>query len=135
MKDYNIHISEEYTNLGYKVIRRFKEFADLKEFGVQIAFLSSEEEKHSKGRNVCAECMKVKKEYFWCCPFDFLIIVYEPNIVGFTDKQMMILMRHELKHIGVNTNGEEPTFEIVPHDVEDFRSVLKTYGIDWNRSD
>ena len=105
MKDYNIHISEEYTNLGYKVIRRFKEFADLKEFGVQIAFLSSEEEKHSKGRNVCAECM------------------------------MMILMRHELKHIGVNTNGEEPTFEIVPHDVEDFRSILKTYGIDWNRSD
>lgn len=135
MNTYNIHLSEYYTELGYRTMKRFKEFKDLEDFGVQIAFLSSEEEKTRNHQKVLAECRKVQKEYAWAVPFDFMIIVYEPNVIDLSEKQMGILMRHELKHIGIDLKGNEPRYYVVPHDVEDFKDILRTYGIDWARSE
>lgn len=46
--------------------------------------------------------------------------------------KLLILLEHELLHIGVNTDGNEPSFYIVPHDIEDFRSIIEKYGTDWS---
>ena len=128
-----IERSEEYEKIGRNLIRRNKEFRDIIDFDIRIAFLVSDEEKTSGRKIICGECIKVAKNYFWCCPYDFMIIVYEPNTIHMNEKQKRILIRHELKHIGVNTGGNEPCFYIVPHDIEDFRSIIKRYGIDWSR--
>lgn len=36
-------------------------------------------------------------------------------------------MYHELRHIGIGEKG----LKIVPHDIEDFKDILKEYGLDW----
>ncbi len=48
---------------------------------------------------------------------DFFIVVYEPNIEYFTDRQIEILLRHELHHVGIDFDGNENKYYIVPHDV------------------
>ena len=47
------------------------------------------------------------------------------------DKQIEILIYHELRHVGVNDSGIEPSFYVVPHDVEDFKDILQKYGFEW----
>jgi hypothetical protein len=37
-------------------------------------------------------------------------------------------MLHELKHVGIGEKG----LKLVEHDIEDFKDILKQYGIDWN---
>ena len=64
-------------------------------------------------------------------PFDFIITFYEPNIYYMTENQKKILMLHELKHIDVGERG----LTIRPHDIEDFKSIIKTYGLEWNDMD
>ena len=41
---------------------------------------------------------------------------------------MKVLMIHELKHIGFEPGKP---FTIIPHDVEDFKEIIETYGMDW----
>lgn len=129
-----MELSKKYKKIGEELIRKNKEFEHIKTFEPRIAYLSSDKEKHKGQKTVFAECRKVQEEYKWCCDYDFMIIVYEPNIIGFTDKQLRILIRHELMHVGIDTDGNEPKPYIVDHDIEDFRSILKRYGLDWNRS-
>jgi len=37
-------------------------------------------------------------------------------------------MLHELRHITLGEKG----LKIRPHDIEDFKDILETYGLDWN---
>lgn len=46
---------------------------------------------------------------------------------------MRILILHELLHVGIDVDGNEESYRIIPHDIEDFRLVLERYGLDWNR--
>ena len=50
----------------------------------------------------------------------------------FTDEQLEILLLHELLHIGIQWDGNEETYSIIPHDVEDFRAIIERYGIGWS---
>lgn len=125
--------NKEYMYAAKRLIRNHPSLADLKDSGARIAYLESDEEKAAKGKTVCADCNLVSKKYKWCCDYDFFIVVYEPNITDFTPEQIEILLLHELMHCGISFDGKEPTYYIVPHDVEDFREILDTYGIDWAR--
>ena len=64
-----------------------------------------------------------------------MIVIYEPNCFDFTRKQIEILIEHELHHIGIDDDGNEPSFYNVPHDVEEFWDLIKKYGIDWSVTD
>lgn len=122
-------ISEEYTQIGHNLIEEL--FPELED--VQIAFLSSDVEKKTNRKIVFADCTLVNKaRYDWCCPFDFIITVYEPNIIDFNDKQIRILLEHELKHCGVEETKGETKYYIVPHDIEEFRTIIDKYGLDWS---
>ena len=61
-----------------------------------------------------------------------MIVVYEPNCVGFTDLQFELLLWHELKHIGFKPDTIDEEYYVVPHDIEDFRVIIDKYGLDWN---
>lgn len=122
--------SSLYAEIGQRLIRELPEFADIKD--VTIAYLSSEQEKKSNGKTIYGQCVKVANNYKWCCPYDFMVIIYDQNIAGFTDKQLEILIRHELHHIGVRQTTKGESYYIVPHDVEDFYEVLNEYGYDWS---
>lgn len=50
-----------------------------------------------------------------------------------TEKQLEILLFHELLHIGIepaDDGGEN--YSIIPHDMEDFKIVIDKYGTDWS---
>ena len=124
--------SRKYRTIAYKLLRTLDEFAELKESGVRIAYLTSDEPKKKDHKIIFAECCKVDKKYFWCCPYDFFIVVYEPHVIDFTEKQLEILIRHELHHVGIDYSGEQIKFYIVPHDVEEFWDIIREHGLHWS---
>ena len=75
---------------------------------------------------------KVPEKWKWSVPCDFTITIFEPNIVFMNQKQLEILIFHELLHIGVSV--EDDKFFVVPHDLEDFKTIIKQYGPDWAES-
>ena len=129
---YSMEINDEYTAIAEEIIKEpdFDEVRDYASFVV----LSSEEEKTKNKQVVYGECKLVPKLYKLFCPYDFLIIIYDVNAASFTPEQMRILIEHELRHMGYDLEGNEPTPYIVPHDYEEFKEIMDKYGIDWANS-
>lgn len=72
-------------------------------------------------------------EYKWGIPCDFTITIFEPNIIGFSEYQLRILLFHELLHVGYDL--EEDRKYIKPHDLEDFKIIIDEFGTDWAKVD
>lgn len=125
-------MSEEYADLAAEVIEEHQDLHWLLDADIDIGYLKSNQAKKAKGREVHGECILVKDLYQPFCPYDFLIVLYDQNIAGFTDEQIRILLYHELLHIDVSEKDGEPVYSVAPHDVEDFRAVIEQYGIDWS---
>ena len=130
----NREISEEYAEIGARVIEEEDSLIDLRNSQATIVYLTSEKQMNAKGKVVCAECEKVPDKYKWSIPADFTITVFLPNVEGFSEEQKRILMFHELKHVGIvfNADGSE-TYSTVPHDYEDFKEIIDRYGTDWSK--
>lgn len=124
-------LRDEYKRIGEELILTAPELDKLRESAVNIVFLGSDYEKKSNGRTVFGECEKIPGKYRWAIDYDMAIIVYEPNVERFSSKQFKILLLHELMHIGVKEDGNEETYYVVPHDIEDFRAIIDKYGMDW----
>lgn len=129
IKDYEV--SEEMRILGEKIIEKFPELHFINNFKIKIGYVRSYVPKTYKSKIINAECTKVFGTWTAFLPFDFIITFYEPNIYYMTENQKKILMLHELKHIDVGERG----LTIRPHDIEDFKSIIKTYGLEWNDMD
>lgn len=132
MKTEKYDISTEYRDIAEEVINEEKNLAWLR--SVRIEYIKSEEAKVSHTKIVYAQCMKIQEIYQTYIPYDFFVVVYAPNVAGFSRDQKKMLMHHELLHIGVDISREgEPLYKIVPHDVEEFREIIDKYGLDWSR--
>ena len=129
--------SEEYRHIANRLIETLPEFRDIREAKPKIAYLVSDEEKKQNRKIIFGDCNLVSSRYKWCCPYDFFIVVYEPNIeaYGFGDKQKETLMRHELHHVGIDFEGVENKYYIVPHDVEEFWHIIDDCGLRWCEMD
>lgn len=125
----------KYREIGKRLIRTLPEFEELKVMGPRIAYLRSSKEKVRNRRTVFAECCKPDEKYEWCCPYDFFIIVYGPNVEKFNDGQMETLIRHELHHAGIEYTDTGPSYYIRPHDIEEFRVIIDECGLDWSDTD
>ena len=130
----NRTISEEYAEIGQKLIQTEPSLAHIRDSQVTIVYLSSEHEKKEGGKIIFGLCEKVPAKYKWAIPCDFTITVFEPNVERFTEEQIQILILHELMHIGIATDGNEETYTVIPHDVEDFKEIIDRYGIGWNNT-
>lgn len=118
--------NKKYEEIGNAIIAElFPSLAN-----VRIAWLSSDKAKQTNGKIVFGECSKVTEKYDWCCPYDFTITIYEPNVNDFTEEKIKILLEHELMHIGYDPENER--MWCVPHDAEEFIEIIRKYGIDWS---
>lgn len=126
-------INEKYAEIGAKLIEEEDVLVDIANSQATIVYLSSEHKKMNAGTTVFAQCEKVAEKYKWGIPADFTITVFEPNIEGFSDEQLRILIFHELLHIGIefNEDGSE-SYTIRPHDLEDFKLIIDRFGTDWS---
>lgn len=127
-----IEQSDEYAALAAEVIEAHGDLHWIRD-QVSIGYLTSDQEKKKTGGEVLGECILVKELYRIFCPYDFLIVIYEANTAGMSQEQLKILLYHELLHVGMKESEEEPEYVVNPHDVEDFRIVLESYGLDWAR--
>ena len=126
-------LNEEYAKIAKRLIDREPLLEYIRQSEATILYLSSDKEKKSRGRLVAGECECINPKYKWAIPCDFTITVYEPNVITFNDEQMEILLFHELLHvkIEINDDGTEK-YSVNPHDVEEFRTIIDRYGIDWD---
>ena len=123
--------SDDYTQIGMDLIRSEASLRWIETAEISVGFMSSNLAKTSKGKIVHGQCEKVPEKYKSFIPFDFLVTVYEPNVIDFSPAQIKILLHHELLHVGVNEKAE-PSYRINPHDVEEFNEIIDRYGIDWS---
>jgi len=119
--------SKDLRKLADQIIERFPELSIIPEYDIRVGYVLSQE-KPAGTKVKYADCRKVKLNYQAWLPFDFIITFYEPNTELLNENQRKILMLHELKHIGIGEKG----LKLEEHDREDFASILKRYGIDWN---
>jgi hypothetical protein len=125
-------LSEEFTKIGGNLIATMPELEHIKDSRVRIAFLESDYDKRSNCKSVYGECEKIADKNKWALKADFTITLYAPNIEGFSEKQIAILLFHELLHVGIDyREGGEEVYSIRPHDVEDFKVIIEKYGVDW----
>lgn len=122
--------SDRMAEIAQEVIKEHE--ADLRRIEqeeIKFAYVYSDRKKRKQGRRIFGECKKADpttKELAQC---DFIITFYEPNVERFSDKQLHILMYHELLHATIK-NGNTA---IEPHDyiVGDFKRIIDEYGADW----
>lgn len=120
-------VSEELKQLGETVIAENKEFKPITDSNCRIAYLYCDKEKTSNGKKVYADTTKVNDKTKTLANADFIVTFYKKTCSALSEEKMKILMRHELKHIGIK-GGK---FSIVPHDVEDFSDIIEQHGMNW----
>lgn len=124
-------LEPKYEAIARQLIRRRKKLRSIRNSDVRIAYLASDHELKKNGKVVYGQCEKIAEKYKWIIPYDFTITLFSPNIERLTDKQIEILIYHELLHVGIEFDGNETRYSIIPHDVEDFKAIIQRYGIDW----
>lgn len=117
-------ISGDLETLGKEVINAFPEFKSIR--SLNIKYLLSDKSKKNGNKVVYADCTKVNDKNKAVSGVDFIITFYADSS-GIGKDRMKILMRHELMHVGYD--GEKCF--IVPHDCEDFKAIIRDYGVDW----
>lgn len=130
MKEYAA-LSDQYEKIADQVIDENDDLRWIREMDIRIGYMTSDREKKKSGCNVLGECILVKDLYKVFIPYDFLIVIYEPNAAYLSERQKKILLRHELMHVGISEKEPIPEYRINPHSVEDFRTILNEYGLDW----
>lgn len=123
--------SDDLEALAEEVFNVHGDIQYLKENGLNICYLYSNEEKRSKGHRTYGECKKVPDLYATLTGFDFIIILYEPWVYDFTDEQKKILLYHELLHAGYDDGKKY----IRNHDIMigEFDEINRQYGLCWDK--
>ena len=122
--------SSLYADMAYDVIRNTPSLQWILEEDISIGYLSSNFPKKSNGKIIHGICRKIPDRDRWAIPYDFVITIYEPNVEGWEEDKLRILLHHELLHVGMG-NGQAK-YKIIPHDIEDFKEIINQYGIDWS---
>ncbi len=105
-----------------KKLLELLEFHHLNSF--RIKFLFCKKEMKKAGKVILGKASKFAERDRLLHPYHFLIILSEDFWNNHPEAREALLY-HELCHCGVNDNFE-PT--IIPHDLEEFGSVVRHYG-------
>lgn len=120
--------AEDLKELAESVIDEHpNELGFIRDMEIEIGYVRSYIRKIKDGCVVYADTEKTKHKYLAFLPFDFVITFYEPNVALLNDEQKRILMWHELRHIGIGEKG----FKVMPHEIEDFFSIIEKHGLHW----
>ena len=127
-------LTNEYDSILESLLTEEEELSYISESGVSVGIVASSLKKKKGSMIIHADCRKVQDIYKLYCPYDFIITMYERNILYFTDEQIRILLFHELLHIGVNGSGDDIKMSVKYHDINDFETIYKRYGLDWSKT-
>lgn len=120
-------VSEELKEIAERVMDKRKDVMHLKDLEVRLIFLKCNKEIRRVKNVTYADTEKVKDKYKSIMNADFIITFYTAVTDDLSEEQMETLMWHELKHVGYD--GDRCW--IIPHDTQDFRTILIECGVDW----
>lgn len=97
----------------------------------RIAYLFKNREMKSRGRTIVATSEKVSAKNHALCGYNFLITVSYPTWNDLEDAAKRAALDHELEHCWVEDDDKtgETKYKILPHDVEEFGSVIRRHGL------
>lgn len=121
--------SDELEELAREVMGENADVSPLGNPALKIVYLYSDKEKFKNGMYVFADTEKINDKVKTILHIDFIITFYSKACEALDHKQMKILMHHELKHVGFDSDSGK--CKIIPHDVEDFKDIIKEHGMDW----
>lgn len=122
-----------FENIATNLINTTPELAYIKNSQVKIIYLVSNQAKKSGNKVTHGECEKIPAKYRWAIPADFTITLFAPNNAHMSEHQLEILLFHELLHIGIEQAPDRSeNYNIIPHDLEDFKTIIDKYGTEWS---
>lgn len=98
---------------------------------LKIAYIFKNKSIKSRGRECNAQISKVSPKVQAICEVDFVVTLSAPRWQELNEIQHSALLDHELSHILITENestGEEKR-QMVCHDVEEFLSVIRRWGL------
>lgn len=128
-------INPNYSAIAEELISTEPELAYIKNSQVRIAYLESDScKKADKEKLVLGECEKVAPKNMWAIAYDFTITLYRNNLVGMSEKQIRIVMFHELLHVCIEPDGDGgELYSVRKHDLEDFKVIIDRFGTEWQK--
>lgn len=125
--------SPELLAVGLEVVK--KHHPDLA--SINVGYLFRDKAPVSRGRIVMGMCVKVDDRNHVYSGKDVIIEVGRDAWDQLDDELRVVLVDHELSHIGVDlddkgnpilTDNGRPKVFIKPHDIEEFSTILDRYG-------
>ena len=97
----------------------------------KLAYLFKNKSIKSKNREVVATAKTIGKDMHALSGYDFLITTAYPTWQELSDKQKLAVIDHELEHCFVEDDEKtgDTKYSILPHDVEEFGSIIKRHGL------
>jgi len=119
--------AEEVENIAKKLIPKYHSYLA----NARIAYLFKNRKVKSKGREVVATAKLIGKDMRALTGYHFLITTAYPTWQELSDKQKLAVIDHELEHCFVEDDEKtgDPKYSLLPHDVEEFGSVIKRHGL------
>jgi len=114
---------EKSTKWCRLLVKRHPEFKHIKPEDIVVVRDVSSQNSH-----FYAATRLVPKQFWPLVNFRILIQTNDCNYAPLPKNAKILVMHHELRHVGVNSKGG---YKMVRHDVEDFREYLEKYGIGW----
>lgn len=96
----------------------------------EIAYLFKNKGITVRGRSAAATAEKCSPKVKALCNYDFLITICFEDWNNLSDAQKWAVLDHELEHCWVEEDDSgETKCKILPHDFEDFGSILQRHGL------
>lgn len=115
---------EDIVSTAKKLIEEREELEHVSLGEYEIDYLMCDKELKSGGRPVLADIRAIRGINAFYIPYDYVVTIYEPNVMDLSDSQMQVLLLHELMHISEDGN-------LRSHDVQDFYTILRQFGLGW----
>ena len=129
-------------NPKVKIERTFKQDTDLERI---IKMVIDEQNIDTANAKICGlrvdpnisdfiagRCIRSGKELKHFSGYQYIIQVSGQLWDALNDETRYLLVYHELLHIDIKYKKTgDVTYAIRDHDIKDFRSIIKKYGVDW----
>lgn len=121
-------MNEWYEPIAKALIEKFDtEFKHLKK--VKFLFLEDREwEPQSASWNWKARIKKASEQFKEATGYDYIIETRQYYIEEMTREQRILLIYHEIRHIGADG-------KLIHHDIEDWNNIVATFGREWHERD
>lgn len=113
-----------YRPIAEKLIEKFAEIRYINPHKILFIEDTDWAKKETTGRTWMARTKIANKEFTDMTGYDYIIEFREFYTERMQKEQIVALVYHELRHIGVDG-------KLVKHDIEDWENMVATLGVDW----